>query len=147
MKNFKLFLLSAICLISFQSIVYAESFMSKAMKTWVGYPLDSVIKAWGYPDDERIIAGKHLYYWGTIPTVVTVYDNGSSSTPKYCQKIFAVDDSNIINDWDWKGNNCPFSYKLSKFLVNPKNDVWAIEKEKNRQEKEKRKAEKRLLSL
>ena len=49
--------------------VRAESFMQKAIDSWVGYSIDDVIDAWGFPTDEKEIAGRKLIYWKNIMTL------------------------------------------------------------------------------
>ena len=54
------------CLLMVPMSAFAwESFMDKCISSWIGYPLDSVIKKWGYPEHEKTIAGKKLYVWET----------------------------------------------------------------------------------
>ena len=126
-----------------------ESFMDKCISTWIGYPLNSVIKKWGYPDQEKSIAGKKLYIWETVDydynSVVT--ENGfsitstdkkgrdttffiGSETPQleYCKKTLEVDNEGIIINGQWTGNACPKFYFVGKKYVNPENDTWSKNK-------------------
>jgi len=32
-----------------------ETYMYKSIKSWIGYPLDSLIKQCGYPDEEKAV--------------------------------------------------------------------------------------------
>lgn len=51
-----------LCFILTANTSYAsETFMDKAMGSWMGYPLETVIKYWGYPDNQQTIAGKNVY--------------------------------------------------------------------------------------
>ena len=123
-----------------------ESFMDKCIQSWVGYPLDSVIKKWGYPDQEKHIAGKTLYIWETYDydneihtggtTVIskdkkgrrTIYTSGGETIIEYCKKTIETDKNNIIINGQWDGNACPNFYMTGKKLVNPENDEWAKKK-------------------
>lgn len=126
-----------------------ESFMDKCIKSWVGYPLDSVMTKWGYPEEERNIAGKKLYVWttydydtevveGTGITITstdkkgneTTFSTGGQLKIEFCRKILEVDKNNIVLNGQWEGNYCPKFYWLGKKLVNPENDEWAQKKAK-----------------
>jgi hypothetical protein len=39
--------------------------MDSIMSSWDGAPLDAVIAQWGYPEQEQMIAGHHIYRWFT----------------------------------------------------------------------------------
>ncbi len=122
-----------------------EFFMDKCIKSWIGYPLDSVIQRWGYPDQEKNIAGKKLYVWETFDTDIeyrggwsvtstdkkgneTTFSSGGVPQIEYCQKIIETDSNNIVINGQWKGNACPNFYIVGKKLVNPQNDQWAKKK-------------------
>lgn len=36
--------------------------MDRIMSSWQGAHIDEVISAWGYPEHEANMAGKHVYY-------------------------------------------------------------------------------------
>lgn len=127
-----------------------ESFMDKCIKSWVGYPLDSVMTKWGYPEEERNIAGKKLYVWttydydtevveGTGITITstdkkgneTTFSTGGQLKIEFCRKILEVDKNNIVLNGQWEGNYCPKFYWLGKKLVNPENDEWAQKRQNN----------------
>ena len=90
-----------------------ESFMDKCINSWVGYPLDSVIKKWGYPNYERNIADKKLYVWEEFDYDVdpdrgggwvisktdkkgreTTFTSGGVPVVEYCRKTLETDDNN-----------------------------------------------------
>ena len=121
-----------------------ESFMDKCIQSWIGYPLDSVIKKWGYPNYERSIAGKKLYVWETFDYDVdtdkgggwvisktdkkgreTTFTTGGVPVVEYCRKTLETDDNNNIVNGHWEGNDCPKFYMIGKKYVNPANDEWA----------------------
>ena len=138
----KKLIIISILLISLSAYAW-ESFMDKCIHSWVGYPLDSVIKKWGYPDEEKNIAGKKLYIWETIDydtdTTVggfsvsstdkkgreTVFSSGGEAVLEYCKKILETDNNGTIIDGHRKGNDCPKFCTLGKKFVNPLNDPWA----------------------
>ena len=131
------------------NILYAgEAFMDKALGSWIGYPLDSVIKSWGYPDNQQTIAGKNIYIWeerseyqdssyerSTVKTdkkgrtYVDTYSSGGSTHELVCRKIIEVNSDDIISGYSYKGNACPGAYYfVGKKLVNPDNDEWKQKK-------------------
>ncbi len=139
-----------VCLLLFPLAAYAgNSFMDKCIKSWIGYPLDSVIKKWGYPEYEKNIAGKKLYVWetydydtdiveGTGMTISTKdrkgnetsFTTGGQLKVEFCRKMLEVDNNNIIVGGQYEGNDCPKFYVLGKKFVNPANDEWANKKAK-----------------
>ena len=138
-------------LISFNT-AQAEPFMDKALGSWVGYPLDTVIKYWGYPDNQQTIAGKNIYIWeekseyhsdsyerSTVKTdkkgrtYVDTHTSGGSTYEMLCRKILEVNSDNIVSGYSYKGNICPNAYFLkAKKLVNPENNEWENRKKKNK---------------
>ena len=129
------------------SAIAWESFMDKCIDSWIGYPLDSVIKKWGYPEYEKNIAGKKLYVWetydydtdvveGTGMTITstdskgreTSFTSGGQLKVEFCRKILEVDKNNTIVGGQWEGNDCPKFYVLGKKYVNPENNVWENKK-------------------
>lgn len=127
-----------ICLLLIPASAYAwETFMDKCIKSWIGYPLNSLIKLWGYPDEEKNIAGKKLYIWidydydtnintGGISISTkdkkgreTLFSIGGEPVVNYCKKTIEVNENNIITNGSWKGNNCPLLY--GGRLMNPQN--------------------------
>lgn len=127
-----------ICLLLIPASAYAwETFMDKCIKSWIGYPLNSLIKLWGYPDEEKNIAGKKLYIWidydydtnintGGISISTkdkkgreTLFSIGGEPVVNYCKKTIEVNENNIITNGSWKGNNCPLLYGGG--LMNPQN--------------------------
>lgn len=104
--------------------------MDEMMGSWVGSDIDEVIQRWGYPDGEKVIAGKTLLVWSDdqqlfLPSTSTTIGNASLvgnqvfsdvQTTSYgggvtnwnCTRIVEVDQRNIVVGASWKGNNCPF---------------------------------------
>lgn len=104
--------------------------MDSIMDSWKGVHLDKVIKQWGYPIEDRNIAGRTLYVWSetqqwSMPATVNTTGYGSTiGNQTYintystvtgggvsnwtCTRILEVNKSNIVIDWQWSGNNCPF---------------------------------------
>ncbi|MCR4880718.1 MAG: hypothetical protein K6A44_02030 [bacterium] len=142
----KIILTLSLLLIS--SSAYAwNPFMDKCIVSWIGYPLDSVIKKWGYPDEEKTIAGRLLYIWvsydydtdaaGGITVISTdkkgretVFSAGGTPIIEYCKKTLEVDKNGIVINGQWAGNDCPMFYFAGKNFVNPENDEWAEKKGK-----------------
>ena len=123
----------------------SDSFMEKALSSWLNYPLDNVINSWGFPDEEKVIANRHIFIWkkawsqyipqyttsdltpGFYSTTVHSRTSGGYSINYYCQRTLEVNSKNEIIFGEWKGNACPASYKKGKNLVNPENDEVSIE--------------------
>ena len=117
--------------------------MDKCIASWVGYPLDSVIKKWGYPNYEKSIAGKKLYVWEEFDYDVdtdrggwsivatdkkgreTTFSSGGVPVVEYCRKTLETDENNLIINGHWEGNDCPKFYLAGKKFVNPANNEWA----------------------
>lgn len=104
--------------------------MDGIMKSWQGQHIDAVISQWGYPHEERNIAGRKLYIWHhakgyNLPsqtyvtgTVVgsTVYGTattyGGGTFRGNCTRTLEVSPSDVVTAWQWEGNNCPFAELL-----------------------------------
>ncbi len=114
----------------FQSSVYADTVMSRVMNSWKGESIDVVIKHWGYPNEEKNIAGHKLLYWyqNQNPQYVQTSAYTGSITQSYCTRILEVNEHNIVSSWQYEGNSCPNFYFTSQSWVNPNNDPWQIEK-------------------
>lgn len=140
----------------------SKEFMKKCLDSWLGYTTNDIIAVWGYPSEERTIAGKHLLYWNSsssayIPqtsysnvhnyhkNTANVYTNtfGGYTVTETCNKTMEVDNSGKIINWEWTGDACPGSYMTGKKFVNPNNDEWAKEKLLKQQMK----AEKKRLKM
>ena len=104
--------------------VRAESFMQKAIDSWVGYSIDDVIDAWGFPTDEKEIAGRKLIYWKNNHYKVSGSYSDFSGGEYFCNRVFEVDKDNKILSARYRGNSCPLMYMTGKRYVNPKNNQW-----------------------
>jgi hypothetical protein len=74
--------------------------MDKIMNSWIGAPLEEAISQWGFPDEERKLAGRHIYVWRD--------DWGGLGDLMNCERMLAVNRDEMIIAVDHKGNNCPF---------------------------------------
>lgn len=101
--------------------------MDGIMSSWQGASINEVITQWGYPDQEREIAGHKLYTWnysksGFIPaqttatantfgntTYVTAHTTGGHAIYGSCSRTLEVDKKDIVIATQWQGNNCPFA--------------------------------------
>ena len=134
----KVFLI-CVCLLSVSALAW-ESFMDKCIQSWVGYPLESVIEKWGYPNRKKEMADKKVLVWEKFDNNYEENMNNfyvdkmwnenafpSANVLKidYCRKILEVNTENIVINGRWEGNDCPKFYKFGKEYVNPKNDKWA----------------------
>jgi hypothetical protein len=80
--------------------VFAKKAMEKALDSWIGFPVEKVIQTWGYPDEEKTVAGHKLYVWGK-PTTLDA---------PFCSRTLEVDENNVVKSWEYSGGNCPFSW-------------------------------------
>ena len=133
----KKFLLSAAVLALVCTSVHAwgREIMDTIMSSWYGESIDSVINKWGYPTDEKSIAGKKLIIWseGTEHSVDTWGDSDKdgwswgTATVKdeeVCTRTFEVDEHNKVVRGQWKGESCPMTQFGGKKWINPRNNPW-----------------------
>ncbi len=127
----KKIIVAVIVCLFLQTSVFAygiKSTMSKIMESWKGESIDSVIKVWGYPTDEKTIAGRKLFYW-TEKSFIYGNENNYGGKELYGSRILEVNSSNRVINWEFQGNDLPRTYLTGKKWVNPKNDPW---KKKNK---------------
>ncbi len=137
MKKFIVLLLLMFC---FSSSCYAAvDFMEKTMDSWVGYSTDAVISSWGYPSEEKVVANRKLLIWDR-----SSYNTNTSYLINFCQRTLEVNKKNIVQSWEYKGNDCPVSYLLNYQWVNPQNDPWKKKKLENKKKRELRKQQREL---
>lgn len=63
MKKFLSVLIIILLISPHANALGMKSTMNKIMDSWMGEKIEKVFQYWGYPDDERNIAGRNLYYW------------------------------------------------------------------------------------
>ena len=120
-----------------------DSTMETVMDSWKGSHIDKVIDRWGYPTDEKTVAGHKIYIWKTERTVTssehtetkahtdkkgrTYYttDTYGGDTEVYtAERIIEVDDKNIVVRGRWSGNDLPFTFMgVAKDWLNPDYDL------------------------
>lgn len=146
----KKILLTGCCLLLPLS-AYAAGFMDKCMQSWIGYPIDAVIKKWGYPTKEMQIAGRTVYKWEKTRTVTSstyertqeekdkkgrtyynTYISGGDTEVMYCIRNIEIDSNNKVVNAQWEGNDCPIFYMTGSSWVNPENDEWERRKQEKR---------------
>lgn len=110
-------------------MVSAKEFMARALNSWVGYTLDDVIAVWGFPKEEKKIAGRNLVYWTYSESYLSGNGNYIIGGYAYCNRILEIDKNKKIISWQYEGNVCPNYYFTGKGFVNPKNDEWQIKKQ------------------
>ena len=116
-----------------------DSTMATVMDSWKSCHIDKVIDRWGYPTDERTIAGHKLYIWKTERTVTndgystikehtdsngktyyTTETTNSSTKIRSTERILEVDENNIVIKGRWSGNDLPFTFVgIAKEWLNP----------------------------
>lgn len=116
-----------------------DSTMATVMDSWKGCHIDQVIEQWGYPEEEKTIAGHKLYIWRTERTSTsseysetrthsdkkgrTYYttDTYGGGTELFTtERIIEVDDNNIVVKGQWSGNDLPFTFMgIAKKWLNP----------------------------
>ena len=98
--------------------------IKRIMDSWIGENLETVIDHWGYPTQEKTIAGKKLYYWINSSYNVSGNQYVVYGCESNCNRILEVDKNNIVIKWQWEGNSCPATYFTGKKFVNPNNNPW-----------------------
>lgn len=116
----------------------------EVMRSWVGKHIDDVILAWGYPDEERFVAGRKLIYWKSERVVkdyayedsyITINTkdpkkerihkrtiaNPAAAYVATCRKGFEVDQNGRILGWDIKGDDCSMYEHIS--IANPVSEL------------------------
>ena len=116
-----------------------DSTMATVMDSWKGYHIDKVIDRWGYPTEEKTIAGHKLYIWKTERivnndeytttkehkdnkggTYYTTETYGGNTTVYTSERIIEVDENNIVVKGKWSGNDLPFTFVgVAKQWLNP----------------------------
>jgi len=116
-----------------------DSTMSTVMDSWKGCHIDKVIDRWGYPTDEKTVAGHKIYIWKTERTVTTsettttkphtdkkgrtyyTTETYGGNTQVYTsERIIEVDENNIVTKGRWSGNDLPFTFVgVAKQWLNP----------------------------
>ena len=117
--------------------------MSKVMDSWKGCHIDKVIDVWGYPTEERTVAGHKIYIWKTERVVTsdeysntkerkdskgrTYYETlktGGSTEIRTSERILEVDDNNVVIKGRWSGDDLPFTFMgVAKEWLNPTYDL------------------------
>ena len=88
----------------------AQEFMSRALNSWLGYPIDVVINYWGYPTEQKQMTGRDLVYWINSRNYYSTNQYGIYPQSSYCNKIFEINDDRTIVSWQYEGNSCPIFY-------------------------------------
>ena len=110
-----------------------ESKVNSVMSAYMGKNIQTVVDAIGYYTREfKSPTGNRIYAWEVGNTVTSpvvevnsqmnggltvgpqAFGNTQSNTfnvggyrvTKFCNAYFEVDESNLIIDWKWNGNNC-----------------------------------------
>lgn len=69
-----------------------------------GKDINWLISKWGYPDEEKIIAGKKLYVWeGGSDTIVLPFSQESFTTHTCHREVEIGKDDKVIG-YNWSGN-------------------------------------------
>ena len=116
----KYFITIFIAVISLASCMNTD----EVMNSWKGQKLDKLFDSWGYPDEEKVIAGKKLYYWhdenimtmpassqtfsnfGNNQIFTKTYTDSGGAYPRKCSRIIEADKNNLIIGWTLRGNAC-----------------------------------------
>ena len=142
----KKFLCSLFVILTAQICTFAfgvDSTMSAVMDSWKGCHIDKVIDRWGYPTDEKTVAGHKLYIWKTERTVTTsettttkphtdkkgrtyytTQSYGGNTQVYTSERTIEVDDNNIVIRGKWSGNDLPFTFVgVAKQWLNPESPL------------------------
>ncbi len=116
-----------------------DSTMTVVMDSWKGCHIDKVIDRWGYPTEEKTVAGHKIYIWKTERVVTsdeysttkqhtdkkgrtyyTTQTYGGDTQVYTSERILEVDDNNIVTRGRWGGNDLPFTFVgVAKQWLNP----------------------------
>lgn len=114
----KVFILISLFFLGCASMQY--EFMEGVLSSWNNSHIDEVVERWGYPDDERKVAGRQIYVWDyrvsysmpstyTATSETTGFVSGGGTLSGLCRRILEVNEENIVIKWNYSGNNCPFA--------------------------------------
>ncbi len=137
LKNISLSLCSILLVASCANFIETN----QSMGSWLGEDINTVIQNWGYPDEEKTIAGKKLIVWNServiqdvdyIPSYGSRFNgNGANRKVRYnriytnytgkCSRILEIDKNNKIIGWDIKGDDCAYLDGIS--MANPKSEL------------------------
>lgn len=123
----KKFLIVLFIITFFPTVSFAigtKDTMKRIMDSWIGENIETVIDHWGYPTQQKTIAGKKLYYWINSSYTVSGNQYGVYGGESTCNRILEVDKNNNVIKWQWEGNSCPATYFTGKKFVNPNNNPW-----------------------
>jgi len=133
--TFLLIIFAQICAFGFG----IDNTMSTVMESWRGCHIDQVIDRWGYPTEERVVAGHRIFVWRTERVE---YSSGYTQTKEHTDKkgrkyyttdtygggqelyvaerILEVDGNNRVIKGSWSGNDLPFTFVgVAKQWLNP----------------------------
>ncbi|MBR2525668.1 hypothetical protein IKE67_04310 [bacterium] len=116
-----------------------DNTMSTVMDSWKGCHIDRVIDRWGFPTEEKTIAGHKIYIWKTERiesssgytetkahkdskgrTYYTTDTYGGGTEVYTSERIIEVDENNIVIRGKWSGNDLPFTFMgVAKQWLNP----------------------------
>ena len=125
----KLLLLLCFITLSINIAYCSEANFVRAISSWQGENINDVINIWGYPTNEKTIAGRHLYLWESerirkYDTSYYGHSYGSATSYEvYCDKIAEVDLKNTIINVSYNGY-CSLGTSQAKAMANPKNNYW-----------------------
>ena len=120
-----------------------ESTMTTVMDSWKGCHIDQVIDRWGYPTEEKTIAGHKIFVWKTERietdneytetkahkdkkgrTYYTTETYGGGTQVYTSERILEVDENNRVIKGRWSGNDLPFTFiGKAKDWLNPTYDI------------------------
>lgn len=91
--------------------------LNDGLQAVVGQPIDVLVSDWGYPSEQHEIMGHTVYIWHNQNGVMAVplYGGGAYAAPLECTVQVVVNDSNIITQYQWSGNNggcAPFADRI-----------------------------------
>ena len=115
------YLLTALIALSLTACVSMQDADTR-VQAWKNTQLNTLIKAWGLPDKEQVIANRKFYVWNTLadsssPTIgISVGTGGrrggislgtilgGDSEQNYCSRVVEVDANDNIIGIQWNGD-------------------------------------------
>ncbi|MGN0014689.1 MAG: hypothetical protein ACI37T_04655 [Candidatus Gastranaerophilaceae bacterium] len=114
----KKILLTAILLAGSYAIAAGNHPMDEMLKSWIGTPINDVIKYWGNPNDIEYERGQTEYEWKETSTRFIPGTQYQEKTK--CERKLIVDVSGTVIYGTFEGNGCPFTTEGVKKWNKPK---------------------------
>lgn len=76
------------------------------MRKVLGQPLGNLVKKWGEPTEQRVVAGKKLVTFRTDAAGLATNIAPSMPAGSYCDSTVEVNDQKMVIGYYWAGSHC-----------------------------------------